>query len=299
MTPPRKFSALPPQISTKASPKAISRRTSYLRVRLEFLPYPHLIPTLFNGCGFGYPLPLTAASTHMDRSPGFGSAHTDSGIIRLGFLKSGLESLNLPVCNSPNCSTKVRGRAYKNSHSLNTGFQVLFHSLLSPFSPFLHSTMLSVTKWYLALGVSPLTSTGFLVSCMAPGSCSVCSVFRVQGFFTLSGRLSQTVLLTSQNLKCKSVTPDRTRPGFRLFRVRSPLLTESSFLSFPPVLRCFSSQGSSIRYGLAYGYEVCSCGFPHSEISGSMDICSSPKLIAAYHVFSSCQVPHPPCALSA
>ena len=25
--------------------------------------------------------------------------------------------------------------------------------------------------------------------------------------------------------------------------------------------------------------------FPHSEISGSTDVCSSPKLIAAYHVF--------------
>ncbi len=47
----------------KASPKAISRRTSYLRVRLEFLPYPHLIATLFNGCAFGPPLPLTAASS--------------------------------------------------------------------------------------------------------------------------------------------------------------------------------------------------------------------------------------------
>ena len=45
-----------------ASPKAISGRTSYLRVRLEFLPYPHLIPALFNGRGFGPPLPLTAAS---------------------------------------------------------------------------------------------------------------------------------------------------------------------------------------------------------------------------------------------
>lgn len=63
MTPPRKFSALPPLISIEASPKAISRRTSYLRVRLEFLPYPHLIPTLFNGCGFGPPLPFTATST--------------------------------------------------------------------------------------------------------------------------------------------------------------------------------------------------------------------------------------------
>ena len=63
MTPPRKFSALPPQDLYEASPKAISRRTSYLRVRLEFLPYPHLIPTLFNGCGFGPPLPFTATST--------------------------------------------------------------------------------------------------------------------------------------------------------------------------------------------------------------------------------------------
>ena len=44
--------------------------------------------------------------------------------------------------------------------------------------------------------------------------------------------------------------------------------------------------------------EVCSARFPHSDISGSMDICSSPKLFAAYHVFHRLLVPrHPPCAL--
>ena len=38
--------------------------------------------------------------------------------------------------------------------------------------------------------------------------------------------------------------------------------------------------------------------FPHSEISGSKDVCSSPKLIAAYHVFHRLPVPrHSPCAL--
>ena len=38
--------------------------------------------------------------------------------------------------------------------------------------------------------------------------------------------------------------------------------------------------------------------FPHSEISESMLICSSPKLIAAYHVFHRLPVPrHSPCAL--
>ena len=45
--------------------------------------------------------------------------------------------------------------------------------------------------------------------------------------------------------------------------------------------------------------EVFSGRFPHSDISGSMDICSSPKLFAAYHVFHRLLVPrHPPCALS-
>ena len=40
-------------------------------------------------------------------------------------------------------------------------------------------------------------------------------------------------------------------------------------------------------------------GFPHSEICGSLDICSLPQLIAAYHVFLRLLVPrHPPCALS-
>ena len=39
-------------------------------------------------------------------------------------------------------------------------------------------------------------------------------------------------------------------------------------------------------------------GFPHSEICGSMDMCSSPQLFAAYHVFLRLLVPrHPPCAL--
>ena len=45
--------------------------------------------------------------------------------------------------------------------------------------------------------------------------------------------------------------------------------------------------------------EYCSGGFPHSEISGSMDICSSPKLIAACHVLLRLLMPrHSPCALS-
>ena len=43
---------------------------------------------------------------------------------------------------------------------------------------------------------------------------------------------------------------------------------------------------------------VCPAGFPHSDISGSQVICTSPKLFAAYHVFHRLLVPrHPPYAL--
>ena len=45
-------------------------------------------------------------------------------------------------------------------------------------------------------------------------------------------------------------------------------------------------------------HEVCSGGFPHSDICGSLCICHSPQLFAAYHVFLRLSVPrHPPCAL--
>ena len=116
MTPPRQFSALPPLLFKRslhlpggASPKAISGRTSYLRVRLEFLPYPHLITTLFNGCVFGPPSPFTAASTWT------WVAHPVSGLplrtirpIKAWFpFGSGLYALNLAHRdNSPDRSTK-------------------------------------------------------------------------------------------------------------------------------------------------------------------------------------------------
>ena len=45
-------------------------------------------------------------------------------------------------------------------------------------------------------------------------------------------------------------------------------------------------------------HEILSCGFPHSDICGSLCICHSPQLFAAYHVFLRLLVPrHPPCAL--
>ena len=112
----------------------------------------------------------------------------------------------------------------------------------------------------------------------------------------------------------------------RLFQSRSPVVTESLMQSEPRDARItvwalprslaatygidvsFSSSGyldvsvprvpSHALWIGAWVLEVCSSGFPHSDIRGSMDICSSPRLFAAYHVLLRLPVPrHPPCAL--
>ena len=132
MRPPRPFSALPPVNSCEASPKAISRRTSYLRVRLEFLRYPQVIPAFFNRrlvrssmkFYFHFNLP-------MDRSPGFGSTSCNCGPVqtrfRFGFSP---EDLNLAAYNnSPDHSTKGTISHVDVLYVLvGTRFQVLFHS---------------------------------------------------------------------------------------------------------------------------------------------------------------------------
>ena len=62
-----------------------------------------------------------------------------------------------------------------------------------------------------------------------------------------------------------------------LFRVRSPLLTESRLISFPPVNEMFQFTGfASIPYVFRYGYRLLG-GFPHSEIFGSKLVCQLPE----------------------
>ena len=88
---------------------------------------------------------------------------------------------------------------------------------------------------------------------------------------------------------------------FRLFRFRSPLLTESLRFPFLRVLRCFSSPAYLlIAYGFSDGSPgITRAGLPHSEIPGSQPAGGSPRLIAAIHVLHRLLVPrHPPCALA-
>ena len=109
----------------------------------------------------------------------------------------------------------------------------------------------------------------------------------------------KTVLLNLLN-QFRGPNPSMHARWFGLFRFRSPLLTESHVV--------FSSSGYlDVSVHRVPGVWLCihhtslevhSSRFPHSEISGSKDICSSPKLFAAYHVFHRLLVPrHPPYAL--
>ena len=124
------------------------------------------------------------------------------------------------------------------------------------------------------------------------------SVF-AYGAFTLSGRLSQSL---SANLAGHLVRSEPQHARTLVWALPGPLAATSG------IDVSFSSSGyldvSVHRVPLhtlwiqLWIHGVCPCGFPHSEIRGSMDICSSPRLFAAYHVFLRLSVPrHPPCAL--
>ena len=130
--------------------------------------------------------------------------------------------------------------------------------------------------------------------------------FSVTGLSPSSAGFSKPVLLTDGLVtpNGRSYNPpvlSKTRPGFGLFRVRSPLLAESLLFSFPAGTEMVHFPAlSSSTYGVSRGYlRIIQGGFPHSEISGSKPVCGSPKLIAACHVLHRLLAPrHPPYALS-
>ena len=119
------------------------------------------------------------------------------------------------------------------------------------------------------------------------------------GAFTLSGRLSQSRSARLPESGLRSEPRNARIPVWPLPR---------SLAATCGIDVSFSSSGyldvSVHRVPLhalwigAWMTGVCPAGFPHSEIHGSRDICSSPWLFAAYHVFLRLSVPrHPPCAL--
>ena len=130
------------------------------------------------------------------------------------------------------------------------------------------------------------------------GSCQPLINF-AYGIFTLSDQISQNCSAIDSSTLCSPQPRGaRTTVWALSISLAATLEIEFSFFSsgyldvsvprVPHMHLC-------IQYMLTEG---CSAGFPHSDISGSMDICSSPKLFAAYYVFHRLLVPrHPPCAL--
>ena len=196
---------------------------------------------------------------------------------------------------------KVRGCAYIALPQLvNTGFQVLFHSppgVLFTFPSQYYA--LSVTKEYLALRGGPRSfPQGFscLVVLWIP---PCCLTFHVRDFHPLWLDFPDHSVIFG-----RSIT--RSEPRDARIPVWALSISLAATLEITVV---FSSSGyldvsvhrvpfHMLWIGI-WIHEGCSCGFPHSDICGSRDICSSPQLFAAYHVFHRLLVPrHPPCALS-
>lgn len=130
-------------------------------------------------------------------------------------------------------------------------------------------------------GWSPYIQTGFLVSRLTRGQ--KCFLL-VRGYHPLWRRFPTT---------SNSYINDTG-----LFRVRSPLLTESRLMSFPPGTKMFQFSGfASWTYVFSSRLPI-KVGFPHSDIIGSKLVRNSPILFAAYHVLHRLWSPrHPPDAL--
>ena len=116
-------------------------------------------------------------------------------------------------------------------------------------------------------GWSPHIQTGFHVS--RPTHLSSMYAFRLRGYHPLWLFFPEH---SSKHIKT-----------FGLIRFRSPLLTESLRFLFLRVLRCFSSPGLLLNVNIKMtGLQP--AGLPHSDICGSIRVCRSPQLFAAYHV---------------
>ena len=120
------------------------------------------------------------------------------------------------------------------------------------------------------------------------------------GAFTLSGRLSQNLSARIDKSIMRSEPRNARIPVWPLSISLAATLEidKFSFSSSPYLDVSVQAVPLHTLWIGVWMHEVCSCGFPHSDICGSVDICSSPQLFAAYHVFHRLLVPrHPPCAL--
>jgi hypothetical protein len=146
------------------------------------------------------------------------------------------------------------------------GFRIYFTPLPGFFSPFPHGTCsLSVDYEYLALEDGPpifrqdYTCPALLVVHLVPQKS-----FPVRGYHPLWPDFPFRSSMS-------------TAKEHRLFRFRSPLLSESRLMSFPRATEMFQfTRFATMTYVFSQSYPSRG-GFPHSEISGSKLICQLPE----------------------
>ena len=119
------------------------------------------------------------------------------------------------------------------------------------------------------------------------------------GAFTLSGRLSQNLSARiTESIMRSEPRCARTTVWPLSISLAATLEIDVSFSSSGYLDVSVHRVPFHTLWIHVWIHEGFSCGFPHSDTRGSMDICSSPRLFAAYHVFLRLLVPrHPPCAL--
>jgi hypothetical protein len=125
----------------------------------------------------------------------------------------------------------------------------------------------------------PVPRTG-----LSPSSVTLpSSVPLPDGFLQLRGPLCTSPHVDLQPRRRNGAHLARHR--FGLFPLRSPLLRESLLISFPPGTEMVQFPGYRFHdlsiQSWTTGIEP--AGLPHSAIRGSQDVCSSPRLFAAYH----------------
>ena len=152
------------------------------------------------------------------------------------------------------------------------GFRIYFTPLPGFFSPFPHGTSsLSVDYEYLALEDGPpIFRQDYTCPALLVARLVLQSAFFIRGYHPLW----PTFPGCSDKLTAKTC---------RLFRFRSPLLSESRLMSFPRATEMFQfTRFASHSYVFTVRY--LSVGFPIRKSPDQSLFASSPKLIAGYHV---------------
>jgi len=152
------------------------------------------------------------------------------------------------------------------------GFRIYFTPLPGFFSPFPHGTSsLSVDYEYLALEDGPpIFRQGFTCPALLVARLVPCIAFFIRDYHPLW-----------------FIFPDNSdrqhTRSRRLFRFRSPLLSESRLMSFPRATEMFQfTRFASHIY--EFNVRYLTVGFPIRKSPDQSQFADSPKLIAGYHV---------------